>query len=795
MKFLKILFLASLHVSFAFGQTKTGVVYEDINGNRQFDESDKTLADVRVSDGYAIVRTGDDGNFMIEPHPDARFLFITTPSGYKNVDKHYIPLDKSKDSTYSFALVVDENQQPDQLRFIHVTDTETPLYGPWIDNVRNYAKQQDVSLIMHTGDICYEPGMRFHASQITSELMGVTTRYTVGNHDLVKGAYGEKLFEDLFGPTYYSFEMGPAHFVVTPMAGGDYPPGYTMDQVISWLKQDLEMKDKNKPLIFINHDFSNRADFILKGKTEEIDLLDYQLKVWLYGYWHNNFVFQNKGVYVVGTGAPNKGGIDNSTGQFLVLDVNRQGIENIQPIYTNLRSHIQVMSPQSEGMSMLHKNHLAVHVNAYDSERHISEIQAIIYNDKGNRLATGNLSACSDWHWQAELPFRQSLDTRYELHVVVRFDNGQEEIRRQYFGPARQANKKHLQLQWITSTGGNIWKASPLIVGEQLFIGTMDDGKGDRQAIHALHKKTGGKQWSFPTTNSVKHQLRHEDGVLLASDIETNIYALDIRNGKVKWQRSPDAVSIPAFVSGSVLKDGVYYSRLGKQIGAWDVRTGENKWLKDIGAGESTSAEWTVEDNKLYIGANWDALYAYDARSGKSLWKRNEDGLRFRSGGVTIRRDTLYTTGLNGLFKLHVENGKTIQHTLKSDDFKVMANPLLSGNLWIMPTSTNGVKAYDRTTLEEKWHFPTGEALVCTAPYTTPDERQLVATVESSVVEAHGMLFFGASDGYLYMLDKQGKLIDKVCIGAPIFAEVTIEGNLLYVADFAGNVSCFEITY
>lgn len=134
------------------------------------------------------------------------------------------------------------------LRFIQVTDTETSLYGPWIDNVRNYAKAQNVSVLMHTGDICYEPGMRFHANQITSDLMGLSTYYAVGNHDLVKGEYGEKLFEDLFGPTYYSFDAGPAHFVVTPMPGGDYKPSYTVDQVIRWLQKDLALKDPKKTI-------------------------------------------------------------------------------------------------------------------------------------------------------------------------------------------------------------------------------------------------------------------------------------------------------------------------------------------------------------------------------------------------------------------------------------------------------------------------------------------------------------------------------------------------------------------
>ena len=34
--------------------------------------------------------------------------------------------------------------------------------------------------------------------------MSVSVFYCIGNHDLVKGKYGEELFESIYGPVYYS---------------------------------------------------------------------------------------------------------------------------------------------------------------------------------------------------------------------------------------------------------------------------------------------------------------------------------------------------------------------------------------------------------------------------------------------------------------------------------------------------------------------------------------------------------------------------------------------------------------
>ncbi|ULT28359.1 PQQ-like beta-propeller repeat protein [Sphingobacterium sp. E70] len=200
-----------------------------------------------------------------------------------------------------------------------------------------------------------------------------------------------------------------------------------------------------------------------------------------------------------------------------------------------------------------------------------------------------------------------------------------------------------MKLQWSAAVNGNIWKTSPLIVGDKLFVATMDDGIGTNHSIIALDKRTGKTLWSLPTINSIKHKLRYSDGILLATDVETNVYAIDANTGKILWTKKPSNPSLPTFVSGPALDNGIYYAGLGKRMSAIDIHTGKVLWEGvDPSGGEATPAELSVVDQTLLAGYNWNALCAYDIQTGKLLWKRQEDGLRFRRRRYSKRRLSVY---------------------------------------------------------------------------------------------------------------------------------------------------------
>ena len=191
-----------------------------------------------VSDGLHVVKTASDGTFELPGHDKARFVFITTPSGFKTNNAYYQPI-QGETSSYDFALLPYDGaiQRNGAHQFIHISDTEihgsTSLteHADWVGNMRDYAANEGAAFIVHTGDICYDSGLKDHIRLMNTHNMQIPVFYTIGNHDLVRGEYGEELFEQLYGPVYYSFDVGNVHYIVTPMPGGDYAPSYTQADV------------------------------------------------------------------------------------------------------------------------------------------------------------------------------------------------------------------------------------------------------------------------------------------------------------------------------------------------------------------------------------------------------------------------------------------------------------------------------------------------------------------------------------------------------------------------------------
>ena len=62
----------------------TGKVYVDTNHNGRYDKGETLMKGISVSDGLNVVQTDGKGQFTLPGHEKARFVFITTPSGYKN---------------------------------------------------------------------------------------------------------------------------------------------------------------------------------------------------------------------------------------------------------------------------------------------------------------------------------------------------------------------------------------------------------------------------------------------------------------------------------------------------------------------------------------------------------------------------------------------------------------------------------------------------------------------------------------------------------------------------------------
>lgn len=80
-----------------------GRVYVDSNRNGIYDKGEKVLKGIRVSDGLNVVKTNAEGVYTLPGHERERFIFITTPSGYRTDNQYYRRINGTG-QTYDFGL-------------------------------------------------------------------------------------------------------------------------------------------------------------------------------------------------------------------------------------------------------------------------------------------------------------------------------------------------------------------------------------------------------------------------------------------------------------------------------------------------------------------------------------------------------------------------------------------------------------------------------------------------------------------------------------------------------------------
>lgn len=779
------------------------------------------LKDVMVSDGLNVVRTDNEGAYSLSGHEKARFVFITTPSGFQTSNGYFQRITSEK-REYDFGL---QPYNRDRLSdgshlFLHVTDTEISSsvgQDVWLNNIRDYAHNEQASFIIHTGDICYEKGLKSHLAMMNTDNMGIPVFYCIGNHDLVKGKYGEELYESIYGPVYYSFDVGNVHYVVTPMLEGDYHPGYTQEDVCRWLRNDLALIPKGTPIIFFNHDILTTSDELIYGASGRypINLDDYNLKAWIYGHYHINLIRKHTNAYSICTSSPSRGGIDHSAAAFRVMRIDGQGNWSSELRYTYIENSLQIASIQNGKATLTATGKVPLSVNAYSTDCPIIRIRYCCQVNGKTILSQKDLVQRTDFNWYGEIFLPAALRREHiTVEVEASYANGEKAIVRQSFdypeiqslllsdnwtnllgnsqhvGISKDTLKTPLSLVWIKNVGSNIYMSSPVIYNNRVYVATVDENADGKAGVISLDAMTGDISWRYSTRSSVKNTIGIVDGKVLAQDIEGYLYAIDVEEGKLIWELHLDVLKVPGLNNGLVVTDKLVYAGSGEGLCAVEVSTGKVLWKNTSWKQcEGTTTTLSLSNNVLIGSAQWGALYANDARTGKLLWKVAEEGIRHRASSPAIHGDMVYFISDRSLFVLSLMTGHILKKKRLPYSVDVTSTPLVTGNEIIFGSARNGIIALDRATLNEKWNYITGDALIYTSPYTSRPSSQ----IECSPVLSGDLILLGALDGVFYAIDRStGELCWRYSVGAPVMSTVAVSGNTMFGTDFAGNVYAFK---
>ncbi|WP_165070295.1 calcineurin-like phosphoesterase C-terminal domain-containing protein [Paludisphaera rhizosphaerae] len=273
-------------------QTATGFVFHDKNGDGRRNEGEPGVPGVRVSNGRDVVPTDATGKYSL-PVDDDTMLFVVKPRNWMtpvdgdNLPKFYYnhkpagspkvhfpsvaptgPLPASVD----FALV--PREEPDSFKLLLFGDTQ-PRDVKEVEYITHDVIEPLITAGKHgavlgitLGDVVFNDLSVYPPLIKSVGLLGLPWYNVLGNHDMnfdgTEDRYSDETWEHYFGPSYYSYNHGPVHFIALDdviwvpadpkdkKAKGKYHGGLGAKQM-EWLRNDLASIPNDQLVVLTMH--------------------------------------------------------------------------------------------------------------------------------------------------------------------------------------------------------------------------------------------------------------------------------------------------------------------------------------------------------------------------------------------------------------------------------------------------------------------------------------------------------------------------------------------------------------
>jgi len=297
--------------------------------------------------------------------------------------------------------------------------------------------------------------------------------------------------------------------------------------------------------------------------------------------------------------------------------------------------------------------------------------------------------------------------------------------------------------------------ASPTIAEGIIYFGSLNDFKSS--TFYAFDTMTGEEKWGKLLKGSVTTSPVISNEMLYFCIDDGFCYGVDKNTGHEHWAMSPEERILNTsncdkcalrFSQPIVENTTLYVGSLDHNLYALDAQTGIMKW--SFNTGNSILNAPTISNGKIYLGSNDGNIYVIDAQTGiellnfsipASLDKNSEPGI--------------YATPLVDSTTIYAVNGSLLAIDILSGDIRwqfssssplgqIIGNPSMFENTIITPTM-DAIYAIDKATGEPIWKF-----------------SDIKGGVFFSPILENGSIYFGDSDGYLYIINaKTGHQIRK----------------------------------
>jgi outer membrane protein assembly factor BamB len=802
-----------------------GTVFLDADRDGRFDEGERTVPDVVVSDGEEVTRSDAQGRFSFAFRMDGeahhRFVFITRPTGYDTTNAffHRIPFDEDVTGyTTAFGIAEHPPSRRDRFWFITQSDTQVSDVRQMIPLAKDYAQMTDgpekPAFLVTAGDLTSQGT---HAEWDAYDVMRGAAHVPV--YDGYGGHDGNGLrprstinYELRIGPPSYSFDYGGVHFVHFVTEDAHLRPEARARQQ-RWLTRDLQAIPRGTRVVAISH-YPLAGEWFDRRRVEGVNVV-----AQLSGHFHTVMTGSRNGTPVISSspaGEPDWGAYGRA---YRRVHVAPEGVTSGIRI-PGQYERLEVVAP---GPSALLGSQSVV-VLAYDSARTVERIVCRATSPDGTTAAIP-LAKRGAWSWHGQFTPRLAGAWRFELEardaagvlwrrsqtIVVTPLRAERPNPSQDFpwllagDPPRRVSQgpgASLYPLWVRHTGGvHVRHASPAVWNGRVYVAIPNPNAGTPgSGVLCLDARTGEEIWRAATPmGDVAGAVTVHRGRVYALTGEGWVSAFDALTGQPVWQvplAEDDRRGRPLGATYTMpvpTEQGLLVSDRQQPPILLDYGTGRIRRLAGSMPPDKYGAFTTVHNGTMY-SAQGHRQVATPLFGREPLWERPDD-LK-SSAGVVVNGQFIFTgcctDGSNVAKAIDAATGTLRWESALPNPKLGMSGTVNDANpvpvVWGDLVLANGrdFAALDLASGRVRWTVECGRS-----PERFARSQRHVLAGHSSPLVAGDLAFFGHDDTSVRAVTFQGDVVWEFMVGTPVNTSPAASGNLLFVHDYAGNLWCF----
>ena len=794
---------------FASETLVTGIVFDDLDADGERDLEEPGLGGIVVSNGVEVQSTAPDGTFsMTVVREDSRFVLLTVPRGYRATQGFFHRVGAEVSDSTAFGLTTDPAADQAEFRFVHASDPHVfdgTTAGEFAQSLAEIAAlEPPVDFVVVTGDLVNN-GSAQQLAHAASALVSppVTVHPGFGDHDADPDSLLTRTFENLIGPSYYSFDRGAYHFVIHNDVRSASLDGQ-FKQLI-WLANDIAAVPPDRQIFVFTHFQPDRAEIDLY-KNLGVDAI-------FSGHWHGNRTQGMEGILSFNSGTMRMGGIDRSSRGFRVVEVGGGGGNVASEVRTGgIAPRIVVVDPPA---GVVPFGSVRIRAMGYATSKPGASARFTV-TGPGGVVASGDLAPEGGWCYGGVWEAGGLEPAHYELSVELTDANGVlaseshtltlEHVmppniipgspwpcfRGNVSGTGRLATEltPPLSLAWSRSVGGATEVSSPIVADGRVYIAHASRGPIESAAVVAFDLLTGNELWRHPTGAEVKGTPAVGGGRVVALTSSGQVLAFDAATGALVWRAALGDSANRHDLTSPTISDGVVFAGGPAVTAALDLATGDVLWERSLGSDWlATIYSMPIVSGSRVIYGIYSGLHVLDRTTGATIWSRaTDDRETYRSpaiaGGVLYGAGD--TFGSQMLRALDLDSGAELwsaPYPLGNSN----SAPAVADSLILIGSGNGSLEAFARSDGHSVWSRPVGAPIACGRPYARD-----VSTVTSSPLVAGELVYVGADDGVLRAIHvADGTVAWSAQLGAPIRSSPAASGNMLLICTTDGTMFAF----